>query len=180
MISPRELHSIANGLGMTRVNPTNAQRREAIASLERIEAADDIVDPGVFAKEVHYTLSNDEEVNGWTWAVIAKEQADFAQAREALFVAEPHLRTVPFAHLITRFDDAAMNVFYAVYEAGLRHGAAFEHLRRAVVGEVVQCQACVGLGFSRTGDACQRCGGTATVALPGPQLTDRNSEAKGL
>lgn len=165
MIAPHDLHTMAHGLGMNLANPTNDQRCAAIAMLERVEAPDQIADPAMFAKEVHYTPTNDDEVNGWAWAVAAREHGEFAQAREALYAAEPQLRTVPFAHPINRFDNALHGLFYAVYEAGLRHGAAFEHLRRAVIGDIVQCRECVGLGASSTGDVCRHCGGTGTVAL---------------
>ncbi|MBA3274442.1 MAG: hypothetical protein H0T72_01515 [Chloroflexia bacterium] len=73
-----------------------------------------------------------------------------------------------------------MNIFYAAYEAGLRHGAAYEHLRRAVVGEVIQCRKCVGLGASKAGVLCRHCGGTGTVALASAHLVENDSATKGM
>lgn len=165
MISPHDLHSIAHGLGLSGTMPTNAERREAIAALDVTTDGDPILTPSAFAKETYFSLSDDDDIESFGWAVMAKEEGEFAQARQALYNAEPHLRTVPFEHPINEFDNQMMNVFYAAYEAGLRHGAAYEHLRRTVVGEVIQCRPCVGLGADKAGERCSHCGGTGTVAL---------------
>jgi DnaJ-class molecular chaperone len=52
-----------------------------------------------------------------------------------------------------------------MYQAGVRHGAAYEHLRRSVIGDLVQCRACIGLGATKQEDTCTSCGGTGVVTL---------------
>jgi len=165
MIEQRDLRTIAHGIGMAGTMPSNAERRAAIAALEAVQDPEPIVDPALFAKNTYWSLSNDDDIESFGWVVMAEEQGAFAQARAALYDAEPHLRTVPFEHPINEFDNQMMDLFYAAYEAGLRHGAAYEHLRRSVVGEVIQCRPCVGLGANKAGECCCHCGGTGTVAL---------------
>jgi len=61
----------------------------------------------------------------------------------------------------------------ASYDAGIRHGAAYENLRRSVIGDLVQCRDCWGTGTVTWGmdipadehEVCASCGGSGTVAL---------------
>jgi RecJ-like exonuclease len=63
------------------------------------------------------------------------------------------------------YEAAFFNFVMASYTAGIRHGAAYENLRRSVVGELIQCDACWGVGATEDRDVCAACGGTGTVAL---------------
>ncbi len=62
-------------------------------------------------------------------------------------------------------EAAFFNFVMGAYSAGIRHGAAYEGLRRTVIGEVVQCKDCWGVGATKHRDVCASCGGTGTVAL---------------
>jgi hypothetical protein len=46
-------------------------------------------------------------------------------------------------------------------------GAAFENLRRTVVGERTGCRTCWSAGITNDGATCVECGGSGVVAMGG-------------
>jgi hypothetical protein len=87
------------------------------------------------------------------------------QGRKAFLDAEPAIRNAPYPHPFHTLDDAVTGLVMAAYDAGLRHGAAYEHLRRSVIGDLVQCRTCWGVGMTKDEATCTNCGGTGVVAM---------------
>jgi hypothetical protein len=101
----------------------------------------------------------------WIAALHPEWGARYMQAREAFLQAEPAIRDAKIRHPFNEYDEAVTALVMAAYDAGLRHGAAYEHLRRTVIEDLVQCRTCWGVGVSKDEATCTSCGGTGTVAL---------------
>jgi hypothetical protein len=146
------------------------QQDDYMREIERIAAAAELgpvihdnplLDPSFFAKALDGQLL-DSFGDEWLRAACPEERAAERQALRALWELDPRFRDPdsPFA----RYQEAMFELALALYTAGLRHGAAFENLRRTVVGEVTLCRACQGVGVDRTGETCLGCEGAGTVA----------------
>lgn len=176
MTTRRDLIRLAGALGLAGTIPTSAERIAAAQILGSESSSRIMLDPGKFAQKIAYSVGNElgEFSHDWYGVVAPVEHAEYDQARERL----GHMLS---AHGIGGYrecgdyDAATLSLIMAMYDAGLRHGAAFENLRRSMVGEVVTCRACLGTGATyepETGkvnhhSTCTTCGGTGTVAMQG-------------
>ena len=154
---------LASGPGRSESEPTMAERAAAARQLNQPVSANPLLDPGAFAADASNRLSSRDD---W-WAVINPEQhAAYRQAQEAFERLVPWLPdTPPLWDAYNAFISEMFDFVMVSYEAGVRHGAAYEHLRRAVVGDLRQCPACRGVGMSADEDRCPDCKGTGIVAL---------------
>ena len=115
----------------------------------------------------------------------ADEVAAYERAEAALLTAEPALRFAPHAHPWHGLHDAAWGLAWALWAAGLRAGAASEHLRSALVGPRRLCARCHGGGVlwggqpyaTAAGDPapCPGCGGSGAVPTPAPTPADEGA-----
>jgi hypothetical protein len=167
MTTRRDLVKLASALGLTGALPPSTERLAAMHALAQPVSDRIALDPVAFATTVEATLP----INGidrfsldWDGAIAPEAYAAYTRAAGTL-----HRVLVEHGiHPLDACDDfeaAHFNLTTTMYDAGLRHGAAFEHLRRSVIGDVAVCMACRGLGFTGTDDVCVTCGGTGTVAL---------------
>ncbi len=162
----RDILKLAAGLGLTAAVPTSAERVAAMKALN-VPASDvALLDPGSFAQELDATLSNEHD---WFEGLDPTQHAKYVQAEHAFISAIPWLKDHrPTKLLYNEYSNETFNFIMSAYSSGLRHGAAFENLRRSVVGETAQCHVCWGLGINLAGETCS-CGGTGIVALGGTQ-----------
>ena len=112
----------------------------------------------------------------------AEEVAAYHQALDALFRELPILRSVPSDHPIHRLDEAALAMWSVAWMAGVRAGAAYEHLRLALVTPRQTCRRCHGHGRLWGGEpyraaddgdnaeTCAACDGAGTVPTPAPTV----------
>ena len=70
----------------------------------------------------------------------------YKRARLALVTLLPELGDVPSDHPFIRLDEAVYAIWGDVWFEGIRAGAAFENLRRELLGAQQSCIACDGLG----------------------------------
>ena len=107
--------------------------------------------------------------------------AGYKQAREAMVDAMPLLDDLPADHPWVEMDEAALGLASHAWMAGVRAGAAYEHLRLALLSPTRVCRRCEGAGPLRLdrGDhyphggprrACPDCGGRGTVPTPATTL----------
>lgn len=113
----------------------------------------------------------------------AEDMALYKQAVAAMVDLYPELRDPPsLDHPFNRIDEAAMAMWVVSWMAGVRAGAAYEHLRLALVAPRQQCRRCHGHGrlwagtpYRFNGDGtnderCPDCGGRGWVPTPAPRL----------
>lgn len=157
----RDIFKIAVGLGLTSATPTIAERVDAAQLLDRTIHESPVVDPATFAGEVNGLLM-DSLADDWLPAINAEAYGRYVQARNALYDAYPASETgiTP----VSTFEETVFAMIDEFYLAGIRHGAAFEHLRREAVGNVSTCKRCWGVGIRKTGATCNECRGTGMVA----------------
>lgn len=163
MTTHRDLMKIATGLGLTSITPTSAERIAAIEPLTRTVSDNPILDPGSFPEEIDGRLSGAFE-DDWMGSICPQESALERQALEAFERDYPAIVNSPSPNSFWRYQEEVFAYALALYRAGLRHGAAYEHLRSSVVGERKQCRDCYGAGMTRKGDICGTCSGNGTVA----------------
>lgn len=164
MTTRRDLIKIASALGVAGALPSSAERVAAMQLLDRDVSANVLLDPGGFAGEADGSfggaLSDD-----WLCAINPVRHAHYAQAHENLKRAVTILDTKEGYRAYGDYEGDIFNFIMASYYGGLRHGAAYENLRRSVIGELTQCRDCWGVGATKDRDVCASCGGTGTVAL---------------
>jgi|GEM_PF-2976926 len=174
-ITRRDIVKLASALGFAGAVPTAAERIAAAQILDQETSSRAMLDPHQFAKEIGHEMGNANELflNDWYGVVCPEMHANYAQARVRVDHALADHGIDAFNE-IGDYDAATFNFAMAMYDAGVRHGSAYEHLRRAMVGETVQCEACWGTGLGRDddrnrlpGNTCTACGGTGTVAMTG-------------
>jgi hypothetical protein len=166
MTTRRDLLRLASALGLAGATPTMAERIAAMTQLNQRASANILIDPGAFAVDAGQMLSETPEWGeDWIGALHPECGAKYMQARKAFLDAEPAIRDAPVGHPFNTLDDAVTALVMVAYDAGVRHGAAYEHLRRMVIGDLVQCRACWGVGATEHEDVCPSCGGTGTVAM---------------
>lgn len=155
-----DILKLAAGLGLTGAAPTSAERIAAAEVLNQRVSSSETLDPGTFAETTYSSLAGDLD-NEWAGCICPEEHA---AERRAL--REFHLVHPEFDHDISAFSEYQESVYalaIALYSAGLRHGAAYEGLRRSVVGERMTCDTCWGAGITRAGHDCPTCRGTGLV-----------------
>jgi hypothetical protein len=172
MTTRRELLKIASALGLAGAAPTVAERIAAAQILEQPGPSRMILNPSSFSSHIADSIENGLEhvhddlefLNDWYQVVCPTEGVAYKQAHKRL---EAFIRGR--GHNCVRegwdYDEATFNLILAMYNAGIRHGAAYENLRRSVVGELVMCRACWGQGITKDESVCQACAGNGTVVL---------------
>lgn len=139
----------------------------------------DLREPIAFAEALDGTDFRDFFESG-----AAPEMAEYKQALlrvEDAFGVLP--RDLPFGHPLQDLDEAALAMWCVAWMAGVRAGAAYEHLRLAMIAPVETCRGCHGHGRTWGGSpfrshddgadaaTCATCGGRGTVPTPAPRLT---------
>ncbi len=168
----RDLFKIAAGLGLTGIVPTVDQRLAAAELLPQHVSDRAALDPASFADEAQQMIGmHDEFTNEWLGSINPQANTGYQQAREAFIAFTPELQDHPVnfddprTAAFWRMEEAMFSFALSSYDVGVRHGAAYEHLRRTVVGELQTCLPCQATGLARDGGgACRHCGGTGTVA----------------
>ena len=160
----RDVIRLASVLGIAGAAPLSAERIAAMQLLDQPVTTTSVVqDPAAFAGRLDGILSGTLE-NDWLCAINPEAHAHYTQAREALQRAVTVTHTREGLQTYGDYEEAFFSLAMEAYYAGLRHGSAYENLRRSVIGEVVQCRDCWGAGAEDDG-TCRSCGGTGTVAL---------------
>jgi hypothetical protein len=168
MTTRRELLKIASALGLAGTAPTVAERIAVAHTLSGDTFARIALSPTLFTDEMYASLpsagADDQFCHDWYGSIAPEETAEYDQATDQL---QRYFRGagVDAFHLFLDYTAAFNNLAEAMYQTGLQHGAAFENLRRVLVGDVVKCVPCGSTGLSKAADICTSCGGTGTVAL---------------
>ena len=114
----------------------------------------------------------------WFGHNAAEEVTAYKQALDRLLDLHPALRDERgFGCPVSRLDEAAMGMWVMSWMAGVRAGAAYEHLRLALMEPLSVCR-CNGHGHLRgagaggwgTGELCPDCQGKGTVPTPASNL----------
>ncbi len=160
----RDIIKLASALGLAGALPPTAERVAAVQLLNQEVSAKTLLDPAAFADEVDGILGGrlDEE---WLMAINPTLHAAYARAIRDVRHEVAVLDTKEALRVYGDWEAAVFDYIMGSYEAGIRHGAAYEHLRRTVIGEVVQCKDCWGVGATEHRDVCGSCAGTGTVTF---------------
>lgn len=90
--------------------------------------------PGLFADELYGYVDERLPLLGTHMSITAVDRLDevaqLSKDREVLFSAHPDVEN---SSSFNHYDSSAMNYAFACYNVGLRHGAIYEHIRRAVI-----------------------------------------------
>lgn len=141
-----------------------AECMAAMQLLEQDVSTRPLLDPATFASEVDGLLGGALE-DEWLSSINAKEHAAYVQAVEVVRREVTALSGPESMRILGDWECAVFDFIMGAYSAGVRHGAAYENLRRSVVGETTTCRACRSVGITKDGNTCASCGGTGTVAL---------------
>jgi hypothetical protein len=166
MTTRRDLVELASALGLAGAVPSSAERVAAVQLLDREVPPRHVLDPCKFAGRVDGILGGALD-NDWLGAINPTGHAAYAQAWEALGSAVSASGDAAMLRPYWGYEGVVFDFIMSAYYAGIRHGAAYENLRRSVVGELAQCEDCWGVGATDDRDVCTTCGGTGTVALGG-------------
>ena len=164
MTSRRDVLRLASALGLAGALPPTADRVAAVQLLDQEVSPNVVLDPAGFADRVDGILAGQLE-DAWLCAVNPEQHAAYRRALASLQRAVTVTNTPEGFRAYGDYEGEIFNYIMASYDAGLRHGAAYENLRRSVVGEVTACRACWSVGITKDGSTCSTCGGTGTVAL---------------
>ena len=128
-------------------------------------------DPARFAQDADGMLKEHwDELFSY---VAPAERAAYQRHRAAMVRWLPILGDIPGITPFSEMDEAVYDWADESYLCGLRNGAAFEQLRRALVGPMRMCPRCSGVGgLDANGDrvsdngpqVCPDCQGNGTVA----------------
>ncbi len=160
----RDVIKLASALGLAGALPPTAERVAAIQLLEQEVSPTTVLDPAAFAAEADGILGGRLE-GDWLGAINPTQHAAYARAIRDVRHEVAVLDTREGYRAYGDWEAAVFNYIMGAYSAGIRHGAAYENLRRSVVGEVTACRICWSVGITEGGDVCATCGGTGTVAL---------------
>ncbi len=158
----RDVFKITAGLGLTGTVPTVAERIAAATALDQQLHTSPVLDPATFADEVD-GVASEHLIEEWSAALNAELYRRYIEAAERLKAVLPQF-DVPGITPLSQYEEAVFALVDNFYFAGLRHGAAYEHLRREVIGDISQCRRCWGVGLTKRGTTCASCGGTGLVA----------------
>ncbi len=129
----------------------------------------DFTDPVSFAVDTERSIA--EELIDYQ---APEEVAAYLQARAAMVQALPLLADLPSHHPWHLLDEVAFAWAGRCYMKGVAAGAAYEQLRRTLVGPTRSCPTCFGHGkldedgrrsTAGNGETCARCAGVGTVAV---------------
>ncbi len=189
MITRRDALRIAAAYSAARTAPFAVSPAEAAALLDQPATCDrgedrpyvddaDFLDPVQFAEAIDGVDFRSVFENG-----AAVEMAAYKQALNDLIDRYPELRDPPgHDHPITRLDETALSMWCAAWMGGIRAGAAYEHLRLAMVTPRQVCTRCDAEGRLWGGSpyrlddngsneqTCPDCAGRGTVPTPAPTL----------
>jgi hypothetical protein len=168
MTTRRDLLKVASALGITGTVATAHDRAFAFDLLSKGTSERIALDPGRFAADEmygHLPGTSDTQFHfDWYGSIVPEQYGEYIRATQQLEAYFAGAGIDAF-RVFNDYQAAHFNYSEAIYQCGLRHGAAFENLRRAVIGDVVTCQACRSLGATKDGNTCRVCGGTGTVAM---------------
>ncbi|MDP9356562.1 MAG: hypothetical protein M3R02_14995 [Chloroflexota bacterium] len=134
----------------------------------------DVYDPASYAAEL-----DGIDLPSLAQHVAPEAMATYRQARATMVQEMPALADLPVSHPWTQLDEASMSLWCDAWTAGVRAGAAYEHLRQAVLGPTRICGICDGFGVVGNGapdahaneyERCRACGGIGTVTTPAPAI----------
>ncbi len=126
----RDVIKLASALCFTGAAPTTAERIAAVHALDQEISPRTVLDPAGFARDVDGILS-DKLDDDWLSAINPVERAAYVQARDTLMRTVLALAGEEGLRRYGDWDAAAFTFIMGAYAAGLRHGAAYEHLRRS-------------------------------------------------
>lgn len=162
--SRRDILKLAAGLGLATTVPTSAERVAAMQSLDTVVSTHPLLDPGTFANDVDCRIGPAHD--DWWVGINPERHATFRQAENRFEEMLPWMRQNELVwRAYNEYSSEMFNFVMESYAAGLKHGAAYENLRRSVVGEATGCRTCWSVGLTKTGETCPTCGGTGTVAM---------------
>jgi len=189
MMSRRKVLEFAAAAGVARAAvPFALAPEEAAAALDApLDAAPVERDLGFrrYANDPYDPIGFAESVDGEDWPELVNHispeaMADYTQHRDAMIDAMPILDALPFDHPWAKMDEAALSMWSMAWMAGVRAGAAYEHLRLALLTPIRVCPTCHGHGalwdgspFRHRGGeraVCPDCGGRGTGPTPAPTL----------
>jgi hypothetical protein len=131
----RDIVKLGAALGFGSVMPTGAERIAAMQVLNRPLSDDPRHEPGTFAVGADNLIGN--VTDHWWKNIAPDEEAQHRQAERALEYLVPILNDGTYHKEVWRAYDALLCAATAwacaSYEAGLRQGARYEHLRLASV-----------------------------------------------
>jgi hypothetical protein len=165
----RDLLKLASALGLAGTVPPTAERLAALSVLDQAASARAVLDPRQFADQLYGVLpgsATSDFDHDWYGAIAPVEHAAYRQAQQRIEAFFDNLGLRAFDRP-GDYDATFCTFVQAMYQAGLRHGAAYEHLRRSVIGDLVQCRTCNGVGVPKEENTCISCGGIGTVAMKG-------------
>lgn len=155
---------LAAGLGLAATAPTSAERVSAMHSLDAVVSENPLLDPGTFATDTDAYIGDHNDA--WWSAISPETWAAYQQAERAFEAMLPWMRdNEPVYRAYNELSAATLSFALESHRSGIRQGAAFENLRRLVVGETTGCRTCWSVGLTKTGETCSTCGGTGTVAM---------------
>ena len=159
----RDVLKLASALGLAGALPPTAERVAAVQLLDREVSTHPLLDPAAFASEVDGLLGGSFD-DDWLMTINPTEYVAYNRARDVVRREVTTLDGEDSMRILGDWEAAVFNYIMGAYSAGVRHGAAYEGLRRSVVGEVTTCGVCQGVGAKDEG-TCRSCAGTGTVAL---------------
>lgn len=168
---------------MPAITPSSAMRllfggaapiAEPFAGPRGIDDPADIGDPVRFARSVERGLGDVDRLS----MVAPEELAAYHVARHAAYASLGGAARLPVGHPLVELDETSCAAFCALFDAGLRMGAAAGNLRLALVGPREMCRTCQGLGLvgadgrwlyeaEPNPTPCPTCRGSGLVAFAG-------------
>lgn len=190
MLTRRDALRLAAAATAGTVSPFAVSPAEAAALLDgpmpfdpfacRLDPAlpegDHRLDPVAFAAQV-----DGIDWMNWFEHGAPEQMAAYKQMYNAALAAlGVSLADLPFDHPVVKLDEEALGLWVHAWMAGVRAGAASEHLRLALVTPQRVCPECHGHGRfwagspfrhhakDQIGQVCGRCGGRGTELTPAP------------
>ena len=139
----------AIGSALTRADALAELRKPVIVEPELDDRHPDVIfDPASFASKAAngsiYDRAAEAGVNQ-----AAEPRAAYVKARFELIQLFPEFaeKNLPIDHPFIRMDECMWWIANESYSEGIRAGAAYESLRRAIVAPTQMCRRCEGLGL---------------------------------
>lgn len=131
--------------------------------------------PTLFAEEAEQAVYSMERLvdarKGFGENLAAAESAEFERAKAFFQKAHPEAAPLSGISEWSDVDESAFAFAFACFDAGIRKGAAYEHLRLAQLGSAQRCMQCNGVGYTHTSMVtpgadlipCDHCAGSGVV-----------------
>lgn len=133
MTTRRDLMKLAAALGLTGTIPTNAERAAAADVLNVPIATSAEHDPATFAEKLDRGWAEGDFRHAWWEGGAAASSRKLYDLQQLLESQVPELKRTLWP-LWFELDCLIGSMELDAYNAGLHHGAAYEHLRRALYG----------------------------------------------